>query len=118
MKIKSWHQLALAAGLALALPAALAAGPVSYSKAGGKPAEIAASELPYQMSGRIDAVNLGENFVIVDDNQFVLPSGTVVHLGNKEVTVNSLQKGMLIGYTFSGDGSTATRVMTGAWILQ
>ena len=73
-------------------------------------ASVLAAE-PYERSGRIDEVNLGSGYVIIDDRQYAMIKDVPIHAGNQLVKPSSLQKGQVIEFNFS-TSPNAQRVVT------
>lgn len=67
----------------------------------------------FQRTGRIDAVSLEENSIIIDDIPYRLSESLVVHTGQtSNVSKRRIRAGIKVGYKYvSGD------VITDLWLL-
>ncbi len=82
---------------------------------------VQAEELPkhypesFQRFGGIDEI--GKDFIVINDMEFSLKSSTQVHTPHTRFsTLNTLKKGLLVGYATTGKRG-ATKEITEIWIL-
>ena len=59
----------------------------------------------FQRSGQIDAINLEENTVVVDDIPFQLAKSVVIHSKKStDISISRLRAGQMIGYKLGASG--------------
>jgi len=87
------------------LPTAAAAEPVADPNS------------PYQMTGTIDAVDLANNMVLIDDSGYRLSDGVTIHAGRNGVaTRSSLRVGAKVGFSIDSV-QNGQRVVSEIWLL-
>ena len=80
-------------------------------------ADGSSTEQPYQVIGTIDAVDLKEGYVIIDDHQYNFSSNLQVHAGNRSSSRYSLRKGAQVGLNMEVMPN-GQKMATEIWMLQ
>ena len=94
--------LAIAGAVWIAAAPVQAAGPV-------------ANNPPYQESGKVNAVNLGLDQIIIDNRVYVFANNVTIQSGKRIVSKGALTKGMSLG--FNSTPGQHRSVVTEIWIL-
>lgn len=73
---------------------------------------------PYQMTGTIDAVDLTNNMVLIDDRGYQLTDNVVIHAGNNRVATKfALRKGAKVGFNIVNIGGIDQRTLNEIWLI-
>jgi hypothetical protein len=72
---------------------------------------------PYQVTGTIDAVDLTNNTLLIDDRGFQLTDNVVIHAGNRTATKLALRKGAKVGFNITNIGGVDQRTLNEIWLI-
>ena len=105
------------------LPAVLILGFVATPSAQLLPtaaaAELVADQgLPYQWTGTIDAVDMTNNTLLIDDRGYQLSDNVTIHAGNNRgATKYALRKGAKVGFNVINIGGVDQRTLNEIWLI-
>lgn len=79
------------------------------------PFPTSTSSVPYQESGKVEAIDYSHDVISINDRGYVIPIGTPVHTAHGTASRNSLHIGSQVG--FNSEVTSAGLTVTGIWIL-
>jgi hypothetical protein len=95
---------------------AMPSGTIVPAAAAAEP--VASPGSPYQMTGTIDAVDLANNTLLIDDRGYQLTDNVTIHAGNNHVATKfALRKGARVGFNIVNIGGIDQRSLNEIWII-